>query len=221
MNKRLRNPDQLELSVFNTIRVETAITRYPAHFLEKNKKSLNAIEIRKTDATGRVESLWEVTHNSKYGQPGQLAYRVDTIVINRKIEENQANLQISNLVKIGSLRDICRTLEVCETNNPKIKTALLQNASAFIRAKIKIKDRTGHEFWEEIAGTRYTVRLKGEKLPNGKIADAVYVVLNDWYWELLKRVPTRPLDYPVTLKKQLSGRREAAQLIGVHRAELN
>lgn len=195
MSKIQKNPEQLSFSIFNTVRVETAITRYPAHFLEKNSRGIKTIEIRKKQSQGKIESLWQVSHNSLYGQPGQQAYRIDTIVINRIIDENQASLQFSNVIKIGSLRDICKMMEVSEGNNAKIKKALLQNASAFIRAKIKIKDKNGHEFWDEIAGTRYTVKFRGEKLPNGETADAVYIILNDWYWQLLKTVPTRPLDY--------------------------
>ena len=44
-------------------------------------------------------------------------------------------------------------------------------------------------------GTRYGVAFTGEKLPDGREADAVYIVLNDWYRDILDTAETRPLDY--------------------------
>jgi hypothetical protein len=30
---------------------------------------------------------WEVTYNARYGQPGPLAYKVDTLVVNRRLDQ--------------------------------------------------------------------------------------------------------------------------------------
>jgi hypothetical protein len=46
------------------------------------------------------------------------------------------------------------------------------------------------------------VVFTGERLPDGSKADAVYLVLNEPYWEVLNNAPTRPLDYDYL--KQLS-----------------
>src|SRR4051794_27505727 len=67
------------------IRVETALSRYPVHRLAKHGDI--AIDIREKNEHGELSIKWEVTHNSKYGQPGPLAYKLDTIIINRRIEE--------------------------------------------------------------------------------------------------------------------------------------
>ena len=42
---------------------------------------------------------------------------------------------------------------------------------------------------------RYSVVFTGEKLPDGRKADAVYIVLNDIYMQVLNGAMTRPLDY--------------------------
>lgn len=34
-----------------------------------------------------VAYTWQVSHNSRYGQPGPLAYKVDTHVVNRRIDK--------------------------------------------------------------------------------------------------------------------------------------
>ena len=35
----------------------------------------------------------------------------------------------------------------------------------------------------------------GERLPDGRLADCVYIVLNQPYWEVVNHAPVRPLDY--------------------------
>jgi integrase/recombinase XerD len=42
--------------------------------------------LRINDA-GEADFKWEVSYNSKHGQPGPLAYKVDTLIINRRIDE--------------------------------------------------------------------------------------------------------------------------------------
>lgn len=169
------------------IRTETALTRYPVHRLAK--KGLVEIELRNADASFR----WEVSYNSKYGQPGPLAYKVDTLVINRSIEE--ARRPLPELIRLGSLRDIANAVGTGEANTSTLKKALLQNASAFISAKIRFKRGDGAEVTTEFAGTRYSLVFTGEKLPDGRKADAVYLVLNSWYRQVLDSAQTRPLDY--------------------------
>jgi hypothetical protein len=64
-----------------------------------------------------------------------------------------------------------------------------------INAKLHYKAADGTERRLEAGFTRYSVVFTGERLPNGKKADAVYLILNDPYWEVLNNAPTRPLDY--------------------------
>ena len=36
---------------------------------------------------GAATLVWRVSHNSEHGQPGPLAYKIDTLVVNRKLDE--------------------------------------------------------------------------------------------------------------------------------------
>lgn len=189
MNQEQENT---ELQSLNAIRIETVISRFPVHRLAK--RGSISIDIKETTETGEVKTRWEVSYNSKYGQPGPLAYKVDSLVINRKIEE--APRPIPKIIKLGSLRDICRELDLNEGQATRnIKKALLQNASAFITAKRSYKGSDGTEITAEISDTRYGVIFRGEKFPEGGRADAVYILLHDAYREVLNTAPTRPLDY--------------------------
>jgi len=177
-----------ELIPLNLIRTETALSRYPIHRLAK--KGQIEIEIKNKEAAFK----WGVSYSSKFGQPGPLAYKVDTLIINRRIEE--AGKPLPRLIKLNSLSEISKELGMVNTRNTeKVKKALYQNAAAFITAKISYKGADKTERTAEFGDTRYGVILTGEKLPDGREADAVYIVLHDWYRDILDSAQTRPLDY--------------------------
>jgi hypothetical protein len=186
-------PSVTPTAVPNRIRVETALSRFPIHCL--SRKGAVTIDLQRINEAGEADFKWEVTYNSKHGQPGPLAYKVDTLVVNRLLD--QLGRPLPELVRIGSLSEVCRSLGTQDTgpNIANLKSAFLQNASAFINAKIRYKTKTGREKWTEIGYTRYSVVFTGEALPDGTQADAVHIVLNPPYRELLNHVETRPLDY--------------------------
>ncbi len=185
-----QEPEQLELNPQNTIRIETALSRFPVHRLAK-RGNIN-IEINESSGSGELKTKWEVSYNNKYGQPGALAYKLDTLVINRRIDDERP--LIPKVVKLGSLRGIAEELDLGGDTN-KIRKALLQNVGALITAKISYKGSDGTVRTVEISDTRYGVVFTGEKFPDGSHADAVYIMLHDSYRKVLNDAQTRPLDY--------------------------
>src|SRR5580698_9545422 len=166
-----------DLAPLNRIRVETGLSRFPVHCLAK--KGTVSIDLQHSADGEKAAFRWKVSYNSEFGQPGPLAYKVDTLVVNRRIDEAPRPLQ--EIIRLGSLREICRELGMTDHNTEAIKAALHQNASAYITAKIRYKTRAGKERWGEIGYTRYSVVFTGEILPDGAVADAVYLVLNPSY----------------------------------------
>src|SRR4051812_43661613 len=130
------------------IRVETALSRFPIHRLAK--AGAVRINLREEDERGAATLKWRISHNSDFGQPGPLAYKLDTLIVNRRVEG--AGRPSPRLIKLGSLSDICRELGLAESgkNKADIKRALYQNASAFITAKITYKTIAGGERGIEI-----------------------------------------------------------------------
>ncbi|MGE5757009.1 MAG: hypothetical protein ACM35G_15065 [Planctomycetaceae bacterium] len=194
MHSIARNPEQYpEIVSLNVIRAETALSRYPVHRLAK--QGTIDIEIREESETGDVLIRWEVDYGVNYGQPGPLAYKVDTLVVNRRIEE--ASRPIPRMIKLGSLKDLCRELGLRESggNTNQLRKALHQNASAYITAKLRYKLTGGTSKELEAGFSRYSVVFTGEELPDGRRADAVYIVLNDVFMQVLNGAMTRPLDY--------------------------
>ena len=124
----------------------------------------------------------------------QLAYKLDTIVINRKIDE--ASRPLPKVIRLGSLRDIGTELGLSAGKSIiNLRKAFLQNAFLGITAKLKYKSVDGNERTLEAGFNRYNVIFTGQQLPDGSKADAVYLILNEPYWEVLNNAPTRPLNY--------------------------
>ncbi|MEM9805595.1 MAG: hypothetical protein AAF959_09975 [Cyanobacteria bacterium P01_D01_bin.56] len=181
-----------QITPFEIIRSETTLSKYPIHNLVKGKPT--TIDIHTVDRQGRTIQ-WEVSANQKYGLPGQLAYKLDTLVINRRIEE--AGQPIPEIIVLGSLRQICQSLGLAESgkNKKNITHALNQNALTGITACFQYADKNKVERELKATFTRYSVIFTGEQLPNGQTADGVYLVLNKTYREVLSHSPMRPLDY--------------------------
>ena len=155
----------------------------------------STIHLTQTNAQGTLELRWDVSYNTRYGPPGPLAYKLDTIVINQILDGLPRPLP--RVLKVGSLRQVSTQLavQVSGRQYAHLTRAFHQNASAYIVAYLHYRGRDGSERTLNAGFTRYSVILTGERLPDGTHADAVYLVLSEPYWEVLNHAPVRPLDY--------------------------
>jgi len=185
-----RDRGERSLIPANIIRTETVLSKLPIHNLAK--KGSRSIRIVRQNDQGEIDLLWKVTPNPAYGEPRELAYKLDTIVINRRIEEQGRPLP--EFLRIGSLREIAEQLRLGGNTN-KIKQALSQNAHTVLTAEFTYTTTTGEQQQAEFQTTRYGLIFTGEKLPNGRKADAVYITLNPPYRHILNNAVFRPLNY--------------------------
>ncbi len=176
----------------NRIRVETALSRFPIHRLAK--KQTVTIDLEQTNADGDPIK-WQVGYNQTHGQPGPLAYKIDTLIVNRCLDE--AGRPLPAVIRLGSLTEMCRGLGVADSgeNRANVKKALHQNASAYITARFGYKTKTGKLKHSEIGYTRYSVVFTGEvaagRVDRGRGVHRSHAA----YRELLNHVEVRPLDY--------------------------
>jgi hypothetical protein len=179
-----------ELTPLSIIRTETALSRFPIHSL--SKRGGVDIHITRANQRGEIDFCWEVSPNPKFGQPGQLAYKLDTTLINRILDE--LGRPLPRIIRLGNLRNIAHELGLGGDTN-KVRKALRQNAFAAITAKMTYRGADGTERALEADFTRYSIVFSGESLPDGRQADAVYLILNEPYWQVLNNAPVRPLNY--------------------------
>jgi hypothetical protein len=189
--------DKAMLIPLEVIRIENVFSKFPVHNLAKTGR-VN-IRLNRKRADGEVELRWEVSYNEKYGEAKQLAYQIDTLIIAKRLHGYfEANKPIPEVIPIGSLYQICQELGMnpqSGKNKNNIKRALAQNAGAFIDAYISFKDRNGEERRLSAQFTRYAVVQRDQKLPDGRKADQVYIVLQPVYLEVLNSAKWRPLDF--------------------------
>src|SRR5712691_3828565 len=175
------------------LRTETVLSRFPIHNLTTG--GAVTIRITQTNAQGDLDLRWAVSYNAYYGPPRHLAYKLDTIVINQRLETLPRPLP--RVLKLSSLRQIGTLLDLNDSGRQyaHLKSAFHQNASAYIVAKLRYCGRDGTARRLEAGFTRYSVIFTGELLPDGTTADAIYLVLSDPYHDILNHAPVRPLDY--------------------------
>src|SRR5262245_33063312 len=94
-------PDSFDTEAF---RVEAVLSRLPVHILSEDDPE--PIKIQKPGLS------WEVKPGH-LGMPGSLAYKIDSIFINHRIDENRPALP--KVIKLGSIREILRELGMAES----------------------------------------------------------------------------------------------------------
>src|SRR5947209_1261598 len=112
-----------DLVPLNIIRTETVLSKLPIHNLAK-KGTIN-IHIVHKDERGKTDLLWKVSPNRDYGEPRALAYKLDTIVINRRIDKEGRPL--GTTIRLGSLRELAQELGL-GSDTAAVRKALYQNA---------------------------------------------------------------------------------------------
>src|SRR5438876_1019696 len=114
--------EEVNLAPLQIIRTETALSRLPVHNLAKTGEI--KIVIKRMGKGGKNDLYWEVHYSA--GQPRQLAYRVDSIVMNRRIDE--AGQETPKRLRLGSLTEICEELGITASGKTReaIKQALIQ-----------------------------------------------------------------------------------------------
>src|SRR5215471_5960615 len=88
------------------LRTETVLSRFPIHNLTTHGRV--SIHLQRTNAQGDLDYLWEVSTSAHYGPPGPLAYKLDTLVINRLLDALPR--PVPSVLKVGSLCQVAPQL---------------------------------------------------------------------------------------------------------------
>jgi hypothetical protein len=186
-----RDDDAADLEPLHVIRTETVLSRLPIHHLSKHGRV--DIHIEKKNDHGKIIFGWKVSENRAVGAPRQLAYKIDTLVVNRRFDE--LGRPLPKRVRLGGLSDIAKEMGFNPADTQRIKEAIKQNVGVQIEAKLTYKGRDGRERELDAVFHRYDAIFTRQKLPDGERADAVYLDLSDTFLAVLNSAPDRPLDY--------------------------
>lgn len=185
-------------------RAERNFLKYP--FFDTSKSSTRGmIRIEETVHTeeGTVELLWEVSRHLDRKFPGELACKIHRQVVERIVSETRK--PISGLIRLGSYRDICNMLGIEYTGKQAaaIKDTLRDVQFTGVRAQWTFYSKTKKGYIDDSFHLYDRIIFTGQYLPNGEIADAIYIVLGSWYVESVNANYVVPLDF--NYHKELKG----------------
>jgi len=182
---------EADLAPLDIIRTETVFSRLPIHQLSKKGKIEIRI-IRRERNGGQISLYWRVSPNAEFGEPRQLAYKLDKLIIDRRIDE--IGRPVPRIIRLGSLFSIAEKLGLRRDTN-QLKKIFRQNALLGITARVKYRNTEGREESVDATFTRYTVYFRGQELPDGTRAETVFIGFNDPYLQVVNNSLTRPQDY--------------------------
>ena len=191
-------PDKQTLSIQGRVRfcAERNFLKYP--FFDTCRQSTRGmirIEEMVHTKEGTVELLWEVSRHLDRKFPGELAAKIHRQVVERIVSETRK--PISGLIRLGSYRDICNMLGTKYTGKmaAAIKEALRDVQFTGIRAKWTFYLKKKKSYIDDSFHLYDRIIFTGQYLPNGEIADAIYIVLGSWYVESVNANYVVPLDF--------------------------
>jgi len=189
--RHTKEPGDTELVPLDIIRTETVFSRLPIHQLSK-KGNINIRIIRRERNGGQISLYWKVSPNENVGTPRQLAYKLDKLIVDRRIDE--IGRPIPRIIRLGSLHSIAGKLGL-QRNTNELKKIFRQNALLGITARVKYRNGQGREESIDATFTRYSVYFRGQQLPDGTRAETVFLGFNDPYLQVVNNSLTRPQDY--------------------------
>ena len=137
-----RTPRTRSRHPLSILRTETVLSRFPIHNL--TKRGPVTIHLHRTNAQGALDYHWEVSYNARYGQPGPLAYKLDTLVINQRLDALPRPLPRAPQSRQPAPDwDAARVLNTSGRQQGHLKTAFHQNASAYIVARVRYREPGG------------------------------------------------------------------------------
>ncbi|PKP61336.1 hypothetical protein CVT91_03425 [Candidatus Atribacteria bacterium HGW-Atribacteria-1] len=172
-------------------------------FFALNRKNLNKkleTEYREVVKRGdqKIEIVWNVSANPKYGYPGPFdreVHKAAEQIISEILKEKG---EIKNPIPLGSLYNICKRMGINETagkNYRMVKEALERIRATTIKSVGTFYSKEGKQWVDDNFSLYDRIVFKGKKLLNSEIADDNYLFLGSWYLQSLNSFYIKPIDY--------------------------
>jgi hypothetical protein len=201
-----------ELDLPKIINSEVNLLLFPFFVLERKNKKLET-EYKKIDERGdqKIEIIWNVSANPKYGYPGPFDREVHKAIEQIVSEILKKEGQIKNPIPLGSLYNICKRMGINETagkNYHMIKKAFEKIRATTIKSAGTFYSKEGNQWIDDNFSLYERIVFKGKKLPDNKTSDDNYLFLGSWYLQSLNSFYIKPIDYTYlqSLKSKIASR---------------
>lgn len=161
----------------------------------------------------RVEIIWNVSANPKYGYPGPFDKK-----LHKTIEQiiSEMDPPIQNPIPF-SLYDLCRKVGtgVGGRQYQGIKEIMERIVATTIKSRGAFYHKGRRRWIDDTFHLYDRVIFKGEELPDGTVAETNYLYLSSWYLESINSFYLKPVDfdYYKSLKSTIAQR--LYELLGV------
>jgi len=194
------------------INSEVNLLVFPFFALERKNKKLETIYkdiVKRGDQ--KIEIVWNVSANTKYGYPGLFDREVHKAIEQIITELLKKEGKIKNPIPLGSLYNICRRMGINESagkNYRMIKKALERIRTTAIKSVGTFYSKEGKQWVDDNFSLYDRIVFKGKELPNNEIADNNYLFLGSWYLQNLNSFYIKPIDYDYlqSLKSKIASR---------------
>ncbi len=206
--------DRKELVLTRIINSEVNLLLFPFFALStkglRKKTETKYIDIRKR-GNQKVEILWIVSANPKYGYPGPFDRWVHKAIEQIITEILKKKGKVENPIPLGSLYNLCKRMNIENyggSQYKKIKEAFKRIKTASIESKGTFYSKEKKQWIEDIFSLYDRVVFKGEEMPDKEMADSNYLFLGSWYLQNLNSFYVKPIDYNYlqSLKNKIASR---------------
>jgi len=211
---QLTEKEKQEINLPKVINSEVNLLVFPFFALStKTLKKKLETEYRDIVKRGnqKIEILWNVSANPKYGYPGLFDREVHKVIEQIITETLRKNSKIENPVALGSLYNLCKRMGIKKFGGreyKKIKEALERIGATRIKSEGTFYQKNKKQWISRSFSLYDGVIFKGEQLEDGRIADTNLLYLSDLYLQNLNSFYIKPIDYNYlkSLKSKIASR---------------
>lgn len=192
----IKNNNKIDLP--NIINAEVNLLIFPFFVLERKSKKLE-IEYKDIVKRGnkKIEIIWNVSANTKYGYPGLFDREVHKVMEQIISEILKKDGEIKNPISF-SIYNLCNRMEITTSggkNYRKVKEALERIRMTGIKSEGAFYHKGKKEWISKVFGLYDSIIFRGAELEDGSIAEKNLLYLGNIYLQSLNSFNIKPIDY--------------------------
>ena len=200
-----------EISLPKIINTEVNLLIFPFFILERKSKKLET-EYKDIVKRGnnKIEIIWNVSANTKYGYPGLFDREVHKVIEQIISEILKKEGEIKNPIPF-SIYDLCNRMQITTSggkNYRKVKEALERIRMTGIKSEGAFYHKGKKEWLSKVFGLYDSIIFRGEQLEDGSIAEKNLLYLGNIYLQSLNSFNIKSIDYTYwrSLKSKIASR---------------
>jgi len=187
-----------EIDLPKIINTEVNLLIFPFFILERKSKKLET-EYKDIVKRGnkKIEIIWNVSANTKYGYPGLFDREVHKVIEQIISEILKKDGEIKNPISF-SIYDLCNRMGITTSggkNYRKVKEALERIRMTGIKSEGAFYHKGQKEWISKVFGLYDSIIFRGGQLEDGSIAEKNLLYLGNIYLQSLNSFNIKPIDY--------------------------